>query len=91
MALCVCVQDWVARDVISGRKIMALAVSEPHAGSDVAGLLTTAVYVVLDPKRPSKSRVLGFFRGVFWFRCVGCCVFFLVMWFIDVVLVYLFG
>ena len=33
----------VARDVITGRKILALAVSEPHAGSDVASLQTVAV------------------------------------------------
>lgn len=33
----------VARDVISGKKIMGLAVSEPTAGSDVANLATVAV------------------------------------------------
>lgn len=33
----------VARDVITGKKIMSLAVTEPYAGSDVAGLMTTAV------------------------------------------------
>eukprot|EP01006_Ploeotia_vitrea_P044163 TRINITY_DN66815_c6_g9_i1.p1 TRINITY_DN66815_c6_g9~~TRINITY_DN66815_c6_g9_i1.p1 ORF type:complete len:525 (-),score=279.30 TRINITY_DN66815_c6_g9_i1:461-1987(-) len=33
----------VARDVITGKKIMSLAVTEPYAGSDVAGLKTTAV------------------------------------------------
>jgi alkylation response protein AidB-like acyl-CoA dehydrogenase len=33
----------LARDVISGKKIMALAISEPFAGSDVAALRTTAV------------------------------------------------
>ena len=33
----------VARDVITGKKIMCLAVTEPYAGSDVAGLQTTAV------------------------------------------------
>ncbi len=32
----------MARDVISGKKIISLAVTEPQAGSDVAGLLTTA-------------------------------------------------
>lgn len=31
------------RDVITGKKIMALAISEPYAGSDVSGLRTTAV------------------------------------------------
>jgi len=36
-------KDEVARDVISGKKIMSLAVTEPYAGSDVAGLQTTAV------------------------------------------------
>lgn len=36
-------RDKVARDVITGKKIMALAVSEPYAGSDVSGLRTTAV------------------------------------------------
>ena len=35
-------RDKVARDVISGKKIMGLAVSEPTAGSDVANLSTTA-------------------------------------------------
>jgi alkylation response protein AidB-like acyl-CoA dehydrogenase len=35
-------KDKVARDVIEGKKIMALAVSEPYAGSDVASLRTTA-------------------------------------------------
>eukprot|EP01006_Ploeotia_vitrea_P044164 TRINITY_DN66815_c6_g9_i2.p1 TRINITY_DN66815_c6_g9~~TRINITY_DN66815_c6_g9_i2.p1 ORF type:complete len:525 (-),score=267.56 TRINITY_DN66815_c6_g9_i2:461-1987(-) len=32
----------VARDVITGKKIMSLAVTEPYAGSDVANLRTTA-------------------------------------------------
>jgi len=35
-------KDRVARDVITGKKIMSLAVSEPYAGSDVADLRTTA-------------------------------------------------
>eukprot|EP01113_Clastostelium_recurvatum_P047951 TRINITY_DN8630_c0_g1_i2.p1 TRINITY_DN8630_c0_g1~~TRINITY_DN8630_c0_g1_i2.p1 ORF type:complete len:422 (+),score=71.29 TRINITY_DN8630_c0_g1_i2:92-1357(+) len=35
-------RDRVARRVITGDAIMALAVSEPYAGSDVAGLRTTA-------------------------------------------------
>jgi acyl-CoA dehydrogenase len=35
-------KEKVARDVISGKKIMGLAVSEPSAGSDVANLSTTA-------------------------------------------------
>jgi acyl-CoA dehydrogenase len=35
-------KDKVVRPVITGEKIMALAVSEPYAGSDVAGLRTTA-------------------------------------------------
>ena len=36
-------KEEVARDVITGKKIMSLAVTEPYAGSDVAGLTTTAV------------------------------------------------
>lgn len=36
------VKDLCARDVITGKKIMSLAVTEPQAGSDVANLLTTA-------------------------------------------------
>jgi alkylation response protein AidB-like acyl-CoA dehydrogenase len=36
-------KDKVARDVITGKKIMSLAVTEPYAGSDVASLRTTAV------------------------------------------------
>lgn len=35
-------KDLVARDVITGKKIMSLAVTEPYAGSDVANLHTTA-------------------------------------------------
>jgi len=35
-------KDRVARDVITGKKIMSLAVTEPYAGSDVASLRTTA-------------------------------------------------
>ena len=35
-------REKVARDVIMGKKIMSLAVTEPYAGSDVAGLQTTA-------------------------------------------------
>lgn len=31
------------RDVITGKKIMALAISEPYAGSDVSSIRTTAV------------------------------------------------
>lgn len=30
------------RDVVEGRKIICLAITEPHAGSDVAGIRTTA-------------------------------------------------
>lgn len=40
----------VAPDVIMGRKFIALAVSEPQAGSDVAGMVTTAkkgIYLLL--------------------------------------------
>eukprot|EP01112_Ceratiomyxa_fruticulosa_P002087 TRINITY_DN1221_c0_g1_i1.p1 TRINITY_DN1221_c0_g1~~TRINITY_DN1221_c0_g1_i1.p1 ORF type:complete len:459 (-),score=118.76 TRINITY_DN1221_c0_g1_i1:87-1343(-) len=36
-------KEKIAKPVITGQKIMALAVSEPYAGSDVAGLRTTAV------------------------------------------------
>lgn len=36
------VKDLCARDVITGKKILALAVTEPQAGSDVADLKTTA-------------------------------------------------
>lgn len=36
-------KDKVARDVITGRKIMALAVTEPFGGSDVGNIRTTAV------------------------------------------------
>jgi alkylation response protein AidB-like acyl-CoA dehydrogenase len=36
-------RDLVARDIITGKKIIALAVTEPYAGSDVASLRTTAV------------------------------------------------
>jgi len=35
-------RDRVARDVITGKKVISLAVTEPFAGSDVAGLTTTA-------------------------------------------------
>jgi len=37
-------KDKVARDVITGKAIMSLAVTEPYAGSDVASLRTTAVF-----------------------------------------------
>lgn len=36
-------KDKVAKNVITGEKIMCLAVTEPYAGSDVANLQTTAV------------------------------------------------
>lgn len=36
-------KDMVCRDVITGKKIMSLAVTEPYIGSDVANLRTTAV------------------------------------------------
>jgi len=35
-------KDLVARDMITGKKIMSLAVTEPQAGSDVANLTATA-------------------------------------------------
>jgi alkylation response protein AidB-like acyl-CoA dehydrogenase len=35
-------KDLVARDVISGKKVHALAITEPYAGSDVAAIQTTA-------------------------------------------------
>lgn len=35
-------KDLVLRDVITGKKFCSLAISEPYAGSDVAGLRTTA-------------------------------------------------
>jgi alkylation response protein AidB-like acyl-CoA dehydrogenase len=37
------VRDRVVQDVLSGKKLICLAVSEAFAGSDVAGLKTTAV------------------------------------------------
>jgi acyl-CoA dehydrogenase len=36
-------KDKVARDVITGKKLICLAVTEPYAGSDVANIRTTAV------------------------------------------------
>lgn len=36
-------KDKVARDIITGKKICSLAVTEPYGGSDVASLRTTAV------------------------------------------------
>jgi acyl-CoA dehydrogenase len=36
-------KDLVARDVITGKKIMALAITEPWGGSDVAAVRTVAV------------------------------------------------
>lgn len=49
-------KDWVAKDVITGKKIMALAVTEPYGGSDVANIKTTAVkegdyYIVTGEKK----------------------------------------
>ena len=35
-------KDRVLRDVITGKKIMSLAITEPGAGSDVANIKTTA-------------------------------------------------
>lgn len=35
-------KEHVAPDVLSGRKIICLAISEPNAGSDVANIITTA-------------------------------------------------
>lgn len=37
------VKKEVVRDVVMGRKHVSLMISEPHAGSDVAGIKTTAV------------------------------------------------
>ena len=42
-------KEAVARPVIMGRKNICLAISEPGAGSDVAGLATTAVRDPADP------------------------------------------
>eukprot|EP01095_Lingulamoeba_sp_RSL-Kostka_P016785 TRINITY_DN834_c2_g2_i1.p1 TRINITY_DN834_c2_g2~~TRINITY_DN834_c2_g2_i1.p1 ORF type:complete len:502 (-),score=176.07 TRINITY_DN834_c2_g2_i1:135-1640(-) len=36
-------KELVAREIITGNKVISLAVSEPYAGSDVANLQTTAV------------------------------------------------
>jgi len=35
-------KDRIARDIVTGRKLIALAVSEPYVGSDVGGMRTTA-------------------------------------------------
>ena len=43
--------DRVARPVLAGEKIVSLAITEPDAGSDVAGLRTRA--------RPGRRRVRG--------------------------------
>jgi hypothetical protein len=36
-------KDKIVRDVVTGRKHICLAISEPGAGSDVAAIATTAV------------------------------------------------
>lgn len=36
------IKDKVARDCLFGRKGICLAITEPHAGSDVANLTTVA-------------------------------------------------
>jgi alkylation response protein AidB-like acyl-CoA dehydrogenase len=36
-------QDKVVKDCLQGKKFICLAITEPYAGSDVAGLRTTAV------------------------------------------------
>jgi len=36
-------KDLVCKDVITGKKIMSLAITEPNAGSDVANIKTTAI------------------------------------------------
>jgi acyl-CoA dehydrogenase len=36
-------KEKVAPEVISGKKIIALAITEPQAGSDVSNITTTAV------------------------------------------------
>ena len=55
-------KDLVARDVITGKKIMSLAVTEPYAGSDVANLETVAIregdyYIVNGAKKFITSGV----------------------------------
>ena len=55
-------KNLVARDVITGKKVMCLAVTEPYAGSDVAQLQTTAVrqgdyYIVNGAKKFITSGV----------------------------------
>jgi alkylation response protein AidB-like acyl-CoA dehydrogenase len=35
-------KDRIARDIVTGKKLIALAVSEPYVGSDVAGMRSTA-------------------------------------------------
>ncbi|CAD7937628.1 unnamed protein product [Amoebophrya sp. A25] len=37
------IKDWVVRDVVAGKKNIALAVTEPSGGSDVAAMRTSAV------------------------------------------------
>ena len=54
----------VCRDVVTGKKNICLAISEPFAGSDVAGLKTTAVrdgdfYIVNGMKKWITGGMMG--------------------------------
>ncbi|ETO21339.1 hypothetical protein RFI_15866 [Reticulomyxa filosa] len=49
-------KDKIGRDILSGKKLIALAVSEPSGGSDVSRIKTTAV---VDPSDPDYFIVNG--------------------------------
>ena len=66
--------DWlkqtVVREVVQGRKSCCLAITEPYAGSDVAGIRTTAVregdvYVVNGTKKYITGGLFAFRNGFF--------------------------
>jgi alkylation response protein AidB-like acyl-CoA dehydrogenase len=59
-------KKYVCPDVISGKKFICLAISEPYAGSDVAGIKTTAVrqgdyYIVNGTKKWITGGTMGDF------------------------------
>ncbi len=74
-------KDLIVRDVVTGKKHVCLAISEPYAGSDVSAIRTTAVksadgksYIVNGEKKWYGRTCVVTVDAEFNFSCISTAV-----------------